>query len=191
MLTILKSSTSDEGEPAGSMIPVATGLRLRGAGGRLTGRLIRGGIDQFRAGALVHVGGPGIVASRQEIETYALYGSKVVVKFRGIDTAAQAESFEGLDILMPCNGLVALPEGAYYIFELVGMRVRTREGRDLGIVRRVIETGGAPLLAIEGAAAGQGHEGELLIPAARSICRAIDKTARTITIDPPEGLLEL
>lgn len=191
MLTILKSSTSEAGGPAGSMIPVATGLRLRGAGGRLTGRLIRGGIDQFRAGALVHVGGPGIAASRQEIETYALYGSKVVIKFRGIDTAAQAESLEGLDILMPCNGLVALPEGAYYIFELVGMRVRTREGRDLGVVRRVIETGGAPLLAIEGAAAAEGQEGELLIPAARSICRAIDKAAGTITIDPPEGLLEL
>jgi len=157
----------------------------------MTGRLIRGGIDQFRAGAVVHVGGPGIAASRLEIETYALYGSKVVLKFRGIDTAVQAESLEGLDILMPCNGLVDLPEGAYYIFELVGMRVRTREGRDLGLVRRVIETGGAPLLAIEGPAAGDATTGERLIPAARSICTAIDRTARTITIDPPEGLLEL
>ena len=157
----------------------------------MTGRLIRGGIDQFRAGAEVHVGGPGIAASRLEIETYAVYGSKVMVKFRGIDTAAQAESLEGLDILMPCNGLVDLPEGAYYIFELVGMRVRTREGRDLGLVRRVIETGGAPLLVIEGSPAGVQERGELLIPAARSICTTIDKAARTITIDPPEGLLEL
>lgn len=187
----MKSSTSTGGAIEASLVPVATGLRLRGAGGRLTGRLVRGGIDQFRSGAEVHVGGPGIAASRQEIETYALYGSKVVIKFRGIDTAAQAESLEGLDILMPCNGLVALPEGAYYIFELVGMRVRTREGRDLGVVRRVIETGGAPLLAIERAATGDGGKGELLIPAARSICGAIDKAAGTITIDPPEGLLEL
>lgn len=172
-------------------MPVATGLRLRGAGGRLTGRLVRGGIDQFRGGAEVHVGGPGIAASRQEIETYVVYGSKVVIKFRGIDTAVQAESLEGLDILMPCNGLVDLPEGAYYIFELVGMRVRTRTGRDLGLVRRVIETGGAPLLVIEDAAAGHAERRELLVPAARSICTAIDKAAGTITIDPPEGLLEL
>ncbi|HUD72583.1 MAG TPA: ribosome maturation factor RimM [Dongiaceae bacterium] len=187
----MKSSTSTAGEDRGALVPVATGLRLRGAGGRLTGRLIRGGIDQFRSGAEVHVGGPGIVASRQEIETYALYGNKVVIKFRGIDTARQAESFEGLDILMPCNGLVDLPEGAYYIFELVGMRVRTRSGRDLGHVRRVIETGGAPLLVIETPEAGDAERSELMIPAARSICTAIDKAARTITIDPPEGLLEL
>jgi 16S rRNA processing protein RimM len=157
----------------------------------MTGRLIRGGIDQFRGGAEVHVGGPGTAASRLEIETYALYGSKVVVKFRGIDTATQAESLEGLDILMPCNGLVDLPEGAYYIFELVGMRVRTRAGRDLGRVQRVIETGAAPLLVIREPGADGTGGGELMIPAARSICTTIDKAAGTITIDPPEGLLEL
>ena len=91
---------------------------------------------------------------------------------------------------MPCNGLVDLPEGAYYIFELVGMRVRTREGLDLGVVRRVMETGGAPLLIVERAEPLQASR-EILIPAARSICTRIDRIARVITVDPPEGLLEL
>jgi 16S rRNA processing protein RimM len=115
----------------------------------------------------------------------------VVVKFRGVDSAAAAARFEGQDILMPCKGLVDLPEGAYYIFELVGMRVRTREGRDLGIVRRVVENGGAPLLVIEGT--GQEPQGrrEILIPAAGSICTSIDRVSGSIVVDPPEGLLEL
>jgi 16S rRNA processing protein RimM len=87
--------------------------------------------------------------------------------------------------------LVDLPEGAYYIFELVGMKVRTRAGRDLGDVRRVIETGGAPLLVIAAAEGGRAEDREILVPAARSICTGIDKAAGTITIDPPDGLLEL
>jgi 16S rRNA processing protein RimM len=181
-----------DGQPGGeTLVPVATGLRLRGVGGRLTGALIPGGVDQFRGRPWALVGRAGGAATRREIETYAIYGRKVVVKFRGVDTAAQAAPLEGLDILMPCKGLVDLPEGAYYIFELVGMRVRTRDGADLGVVRRVVETGGAPLLAIERSVAGRRDGEELLVPAARSICTRIDRATGTITIDPPEGLLEL
>jgi 16S rRNA processing protein RimM len=71
------------------------------------------------------------------------------------------------------------------------MRVRTRTGRDLGTVRRVIETGGAPLLVIVVTGAGSETEREQLIPVARSICTGIDKVAGVITVDPPDGLLEL
>ena len=93
---------------------------------------------------------------------------------------------------MPCNGLVDLPEGSYYIFELVGLTVRTRNGRTIGIVRDVVWTGGTPLLAIEpGEGKGPAAREEILLPAARSICTAIDLASGWITIDPPEGLLEL
>jgi len=171
-------------------VPVATNLRLRGIDGRMTASLVRGGIDQLEGRREVLVGRAGGDANLREIETYETYGHKVVVKFRGVDSATEAAPLEGLDILMPCNGLVDLPEGAYYIFELVGMRVRTREGLDLGVVRRVMETGGAPLLIVERAEPLQTSR-EILIPAARSICTRIDRIARVITVDPPEGLLEL
>ena len=55
----------------------------------------------------------------------------VVLKFRGIDDPTAASALAGLDILIPCNGLVDLPEGSYYIFQLVGLTVRTREGREV------------------------------------------------------------
>ena len=38
---------------------------------------------------------------------------------------------------------------------------------------------------------GSSAEEEVLLPAARSICTAIDLVSGCITIDPPEGLLEL
>jgi 16S rRNA processing protein RimM len=186
----LKSPSRLEGRDEGGLAVVATGLRLRGAGGLMTARLVRGGIDQFTGTPEVLVGGGKIPLRRVEVESASIYSDKVVLKFRGIESAAAAEELAGGDILMPCKGLVDLPEGSYYIFELVGMRVRTRDGRDLGTVREVLETGGAPLLAVRTARAGSG-DGEMLLPAARSICSMIDRVARVITIDPPEGLLEL
>jgi len=196
-VTMLKSSSSTgNGTPEATgggegLVPVATALRLRGAGGRLTASLVPGGIDQFQGRDEVLIGRAGGPVSRLEIEAYTIYGRKVVLKLRGVDSAAAATVFEGLDILMPCKGLVDLPEGAHYIFELVGMRVRTLSGIDLGTVRSVVATGGAPLLVIDRGDDGAGGRKEVLVPAARSICTEIDKPSGCITIDPPEGLLEL
>ena len=173
-------------------VVVATDLRLRGAGGRLTGRLVASGIDQLEGRAWVLVGRPPGPVLRLSLESYSIYGRNVVLKFEGVDDAASAGGLAGQDILIPCNGLVDLPEGSYYIFQLVGLSVRTREGREIGRVRDVVHTGGTPLLAISpGATAGSAAGEEILLPVARSICTAIDVAGGYITIEPPEGLLEL
>jgi len=180
--------------PAGEKaVTVATGLRLRGAGGRLTARLVPQGIDQLGQTPSVLVGHAGSPLEAFEVEEYTVYSGKVVLKLRGVDTADRAGELVGKDILLPCNRLVDLPEGTYYIFELVGLTVETAAGRRLGTVKNIVETGGTPLLAIvphETLWMG-GEEREILLPVARSICRTIDARAGRIIVEPPEGLLEL
>lgn len=169
---------------------VATGLRMRGASGRLTARLVPHGVDQLEGRPWVLVGRSGGPLGRLEVEAHEVYGERLVVKFRGLDAAA-AQDLVGQDIFLPCKGLVDLPEGSYYIFELVGMKVATRAGRVIGTVRSVVHTGGTPLLAVQPAPELPHPGEEILLPAARSICTAIDRHAGLIVIEPPEGLLEL
>jgi 16S rRNA processing protein RimM len=196
-ITNLKSSSSGPGPQgararADGTATVATGLRLRGAGGRLTAHLVSSGVDQFRVGASVQVGRPGGPLHDHVVEEYTIYGGKVVLKLRGVDSAMQAEPLVGQDILMPCNRLVDLPEGTYYIFELVGLKVRTMAGRSIGTVRDVLTTGGTPLLAIEPETPPHGGGArEILLPAARSICKVIDPASGSIVVEPPEGLLDM
>jgi len=129
---------------------------------------------------------------RYEVEKAESYGDKVVLKLQGIESADQAAGLVGQDIFLPCNGLVDLPAGTYYIFELVGLSVVTRGGQVIGTVRDVYETGGTPLLVIDPPSGDAGmRREEILLPAARAICRDIDTAAGRITIDPPEGLLGL
>jgi 16S rRNA processing protein RimM len=175
-------------DPRPALVTVATGLRLRGADGRLTATLVPGGIDQLHGRRSVLVGRAGAgTGTEREIESSMAYGRKLAIKFRGLDDANAAETLVGQDLLLPAGDLLSLPAGSFYIHELVGMEVRTRDGRPLGTVRRVLETGAAaPLLAVA-AAGGE----ERLIPAAQSICVAIDRATRSILVDVPEGLLEI
>ncbi|HKN47215.1 MAG TPA: ribosome maturation factor RimM [Candidatus Polarisedimenticolia bacterium] len=195
----MKSSNSDRQEEIRGVrseidrpVLVATRLTLRGAGGRLTATLVPEGIDQLKDRSWVLIGGGAGPRRRYEIEEYSSYARKVVLKLKGVESAREAEALVGQDIFLPCNGLVDLPAGTYYIFQLIGLRVFTREGREIGTVRDVLSTGAAPLLAIDPAPiGGGGAREEILLPAARSICETIDLASRRIVIDPPEGLLEL
>src|SRR5437867_4569967 len=183
-ITNLKSSNRDRrpADQGGDVeVTVANGLRLRGAGGRLTARLVASGVDQLKGRDWVLVGRAGSQTRRLPVEEYSMYGDRVVLKFRGIDDATGASELVGQDILIPCNGLVDLPEGSYYIFELVGLTVRTRDGREIGVVREVLQTKGTPLLSIVPAQDGGSVQDEILLPAARSICTVIDTASGRIT----------
>jgi len=118
-----------------------------------------------------------------EVERVWWHQEKLILKFRGVDTMTQAETLAGADVCVPADERAALPEGEFYLSDLVGCEVIDRSGQVLGRVSGWQETGSAPLLTLEGS--------DLLIPFARSICIEIDLATRRILIDPPEGLLDL
>ena len=96
-----------------------------------------------------------------------------------------AERFAGCELRVPMDRLAALPAGTYYRHDLVGCRVETAAGAAVGIVADVEGTIGGSRLVVSGA------RGEILIPLAAEICKAIDARGKRIVIDPPDGLLDL
>ncbi len=121
-----------------------------------------------------------------EIESVRAHRSRLVFKFRGIDTISAAERLEGAEVRILATERRELPPDEYYQSDLVGSEVVERAtGERLGVVKAFREFGGPPLLEVE----GQGEP--LLIPFARSICVTIDRDARRILVDLPEGLKEL
>lgn len=108
-----------------------------------------------------------------------------IVGFEGIDTIEAAEVLAGRELRIDPSALVPLPDGVYYHHDLVGCRVETMDGADVGVVTRVDGGGVATRLVVDGAT------GEQLIPLAVDICRTIDTEGRRIRIEAPDGLLDL
>ena len=108
-----------------------------------------------------------------------------VIAFEGFSSIDDIGRLAGRELRVPEDSLRPLTTGACYQHDLVGCAVETTAGHHVGVVKRVEGGAAGSLLAIDGA------RGEILIPFAADICRGIDLVARRITIDPPEGLLEL
>jgi len=104
----------------------------------------------------------------------------------GVDGRDAAEALRGRLVQAAVTQLGRLEPGEYYQYELVGCRVEDGNGRVLGVVSGIWETGAPDVLVVVDA-----QRREHLIPAAREILREVDVAARRITIDAPAGLLDL
>lgn len=107
-----------------------------------------------------------------------------VVGFEGFESINDAETLRGLELRVPVDAVKPLEPGAFYVFDLVGCVVRTKDGQEVGPVERVDLTTGVPMLVVAG-------DGEVLVPFSEAICTQIDPAAKVIDIDPPPGLIEL
>ena len=108
-----------------------------------------------------------------------------IIGLDGVATTNDAEAMAGVELRVPVGDLEALPDGMFYRHDLVGCRVETTDGAEVGGSTQVEGELGASRLVVKA------PFGEVLVPLARAICVVIDIAARRIVIDPPDGLLDL
>ena len=107
----------------------------------------------------------------------------VLLKFKEIGSVEEAEALVGKTMSVSRADLPPLPEGRYYIADILGMEVVTDEGRNLGKVTDVFKTGSNDVYTVQG-------DREYLIPVIDEVVLSTDLTLRTITIKPLKGLLD-
>jgi 16S rRNA processing protein RimM len=117
-----------------------------------------------------------------EVERTWMHGDHLIFKFQGVDTISDAEKLAGAEVSIPFEQRAALAEEEVYQSDLVGCEVFDATGRSLGVVTDFQETGGTPLLQVGN---------DLLIPFAKEICSKIDLENKRITVNLPDGLLDL
>lgn len=114
-----------------------------------------------------------------------VHGESLLVAVAGYDSPEAVRALTGWLLAVPESEALPAPEGHFYPWQLVGCRVLTEDGRDVGSVLRV-EGSAAQDLWVVGDA-----RREHLVPAVADIVREVDLRGRRIVIRPPEGLLEL
>jgi 16S rRNA processing protein RimM len=166
------------GEPEQQWVAVALLGRTRGIRGELTA-LSFTKPERYESLREVFLF-PG--GARHEVESAWFHVNCLIMKFRGVDSIADAEKLVGCEVCVPRAERMLLEAGEYYESDLIGCEVVEPDGASLGRVLRFEDAGSSGLLALEGG---------LLIPFVRAICVEIDPEARRIVVDLPAGLKEL
>jgi 16S rRNA processing protein RimM len=139
--------------------------------------------ERFAAGRVLVVEHGGRSMERT-IASVRFHQGRPIVGFDGVETMNDAEALAGAELKMPASALAPLPENTYYRHDLVGCEVTDTAGRAIGRVTGVEGPLEQSRLVVES------HRGEVLIPMVQGICVRVDVAAKSIVIDPPDGLIE-
>lgn len=111
-------------------------------------------------------------------------GKGAVLRLSTIKSREAAREVFQTYLYVPEAEAAPLPEGEYFVHQIVGLTVVTVEGETLGTVREVLETGSNDVYVVR-----QGPR-EVLVPALKDVVRRIDLDARFMEVALPPGLLD-
>jgi len=174
-------------DDAGSddLIVIARAVRTHGLKGEIVAELLTDFPERFEDVDELILVAPSRERHALKLEDFWFQKDRVVLKLAGYDDLDRAKELVGYDFAIPESDCVPLEDDEFYDWELEGCTVKVGD-KNIGEVRSVMRTGGAEILVISDEAGK-----EQLVPLAESIVVKIDPEAKTIVVDPPEGLLDL
>jgi 16S rRNA processing protein RimM len=112
---------------------------------------------------------------------------RLLVRF---DEVVDRDSAEALrNTMLVVDSATSAPlddDNEFWDHDLIGLRVLTLDGTELGRVADVLHPPGSDVLAVQ-----VSDDREVLIPFVRSMVPEVDVRRGHVVVDPPDGLLEL
>ncbi len=117
------------------------------------------------------------------IEGLRFHKNLILVKVKEVEDMDGAELLRGKEIVLSKSELPPLPEGSYYVSDLVGFKVLSPEGELLGTLKDVITPGSTDVFVIT-SVAGE----EIMVVAIESNIKKIDLAQKQIIAVLPEWM---
>lgn len=120
-----------------------------------------------------------------EIEGVKFFKQMVILKFKGIDNINDVEKYRQKKLLVTRENAVRLGRDEYFIADLMGLQVLDEEGKEIGKLRDVMQTGANDVYIID-----MTDGRELLLPAIKQCVLEINVEEGWIRVHILEGLLD-
>lgn len=114
-----------------------------------------------------------------EISKSRVQKNVVIIKLKGIDDINLVEHYKGKEIEIDKSDLPELEEGEYYIDDLIGLDVYTDEGKLLGKLDDIFNTGANDIYQV----------GKILLPDIPDVIKEIDIENQKIIVHIIKGLI--
>lgn len=118
-----------------------------------------------------------------EVAGARFFKNLVILKFKGIDNINDVEQYRQKSLYVTRENAVPLGENEYFIADLIGLKVVSDEGEELGNLSDVLQTGANDVYVVR-----KENTPDLLIPAIRDCIRQVDIESGTMQVHLLAGL---
>ncbi|MFN8458040.1 MAG: ribosome maturation factor RimM [Anaerolineae bacterium] len=157
-------------------------IRAHGLRGELSVAVLTEFPERFDTTEWVYLGNEA-EATAYRLVSYRWHQENVLLTLAGVTDRTQAEALRGQFVQIPVAEAAVLPEGSYYLYQLIGLNVQTTTGEFLGTISNILETGANDVYVVE-------HNGrEILLPAIPEVVKSIDLPQGMMVIELINGLI--
>ena len=118
-----------------------------------------------------------------EVAGARFFKNLVILKFKGIDNINDVEQYRQKSLYVTRENAVPLGKNEYFIADLIGLKVVSDEGEELGDLSDVLQTGANDVYVVS-----KENTPDLLIPAIRDCIRQVDIENGTMQVHLLAGL---
>ncbi len=118
---------------------------------------------------------------RYDVKSFRPYQGNWLLHLVGVESRNDAELLHGQEILIEAAQRPR-QEGEFYAREVIGLKVQTIDGAELGEVTEILVTGANDVYVVKGS------RGEILLPARVEVIKGIDVETGVMTVELPPGL---
>ncbi|MEO8612563.1 MAG: ribosome maturation factor RimM [Chloroflexota bacterium] len=126
----------------------------------------------------------GKKAQEHDVERVRMNQGYALIKLAGIHDRTEADTFRELYVMVKLENAIPLETGEFYLYQLIGLKVKTVDDETLGTLTEVLETGANDVYIVDSP-----QYGEVLVPATEETIIHTDVEAGIITVKLPDGLL--
>lgn len=119
-----------------------------------------------------------------EIEQIKYHKNMIILKLKNVEDMNTAEKLKGCYIQIHRKDARELPEGTYFIADIIGSQVITDDGKILGIVDDIYNTGAKDIFVVKDEMGKQ-----ILLPHIEEVILSIDVEKQIVTVHLLEGLV--
>lgn len=163
------------------LIKVAQILNTHGIKGGLKIRPFTDFIDRFSEDVTYYIDNKN---NPVHIENYRVYKGLVYINLEEYDNINDVLIFKGKNLYIAKEDRYELPEGLYYISDLIGFEIIDEKDGKIGTLKEVLTTSANDVYVVD-----LGNNKEALIPAVKEFIVNIDTEENRIFVKLIEGML--
>ncbi len=141
-------------------------------------------VERFFDLDMVYAGRSEEVSELLTVESVRIQKERPILKFESINSRSDAEKIVDYILFVDEKDRIELPEGIYFIHDIIGMDVYSVDEEYIGKVKDVLTLPAHNIYIVHH------NNKEVMIPAVDEFIESIDEEENIIRIRPIEGLLE-
>lgn len=148
-----------------------------GIRGEVKAELLTDFPDRLASRKTVFLGREDETPRSHSIRGIRFYKRHALLTLAGCDDRNTAETLRGLFVFIPESEAAKLPDGAYFVHQIIGLEVWDADGLLWGKITSILATPGNDVYVVDG------ERGQILLPAIPNFVRQVDIKHNRIIAD--------